>query len=345
MEIPTYNLLILGCLGAADILLFHSLAHGIRSHPDSIGELVTHSLRGPTYAALFLFIPNFEMHGAFAWALLALFVFDVGISIWDFALEQGSRRSLGGLPSGEYVLHMIMAGAFGSLVATILCFGQDWFTAPTRLLYAPAGVPSILRLILAIMAIAVLASGIQDAAAALRLGKVSPERSSGPSAQSAPLHQHRNLPEESVPLTRADAPVRQTPSWMRLVLVLAGVYNLLWGARVVIFPEAFFRWIGAPIPNYPQIWHCVGMIVGVYGVGYLFAAADPIRHWAIIFVGLLGKVLGPLGMWWSVSHGSLPASMAWTCLTNDLIWWMPFAAILFQAFRGQRHFYFAGVRR
>src|SRR5213593_4797619 len=116
MEIPTYILFLLGCLGAADIALFHSVAHGIRSHPESAGELITHSLRGPTYAALFALIPNFVMQGSFAWGLLALFVFDVAISIWDFWLEQGSRRFLGGLPSGEYVLHMFMAIFFGALV-------------------------------------------------------------------------------------------------------------------------------------------------------------------------------------------------------------------------------------
>src|SRR5215472_1227318 len=128
MEIPTYLLFALGCLGAADILLFHSVAHGIRSHVDSVGELVTHSLRGPTYAALFLLIPNFELDGLFAWALVTLFVFDVGISIWDFSLEQGSRRFLGGLPSGEYVLHMLMAMVFGALVTSFLSFGHHSFT-------------------------------------------------------------------------------------------------------------------------------------------------------------------------------------------------------------------------
>src|SRR5262245_40941283 len=116
METATYTLFLLGCLGAADIALFHSIAHGIRSHPESVRELLTHSLRGPTYAALFVLIPNCEMHGWFAWALIGLFVFDVAISILDFSLEQESRRLLGGLPSGEYVLHMLMGIAFGALV-------------------------------------------------------------------------------------------------------------------------------------------------------------------------------------------------------------------------------------
>ena len=334
MEIPTYILFLLGCLGAADIALFHSVAHGIRSHPDSVAELVTHSLRGPTYATLFLFIPNFEMHGLFAWCLMALLAFDVGISIWDFSLEQGSRRLLGGLPSGEYVLHMVMAIVFGALVATIACFGQHWFAAHTRLVYRPAAVPTVLRFALAIMAVAVFVSGIQDAAAALRLRRFGRNRSSRVLAQSGPSEAHLKPLAATVarpePHTRADIRVQKTPRGFRIALCAAGIYNLLWGALVVLFPEALFRWAGAPVPNYPQIWQCVGMLVGVYGFGYLIATRDPFRHWAVILVGLLGKILGPVGMGWSIAHNHLPARMAWICVPNDLIWWGPFALILWR---------------
>jgi hypothetical protein len=169
MENPTYILFLLGCLGAADITFFHSVAHGIRSHPNSAAELITHSLRGPTYAALFVLIPNFAMHGLFAWGLIAVFGLDVAISIWDFSLEQGSRRFLGGLPSGEYVLRMIMAMAFGGLVISFLNCAGDWFRAPTRLVYSPVAVPVFLRLIMAVMAVLVLVSGFLDAMAAFRL--------------------------------------------------------------------------------------------------------------------------------------------------------------------------------
>ncbi len=325
MEFPTYLLLVLGCLGAADIALFHSVAHGIRSHADSVGELVTHSLRGPTYAALFLFIPNFKMCGLYAWSLGILFAFDVGISVWDFSLEQHSRRFLGGLPSGEYVLHMLMAIVYGALVMAFLNGSAAWFAAPTQLAYAPAAVPILIRSTLAIMAVGVVVSGIQDAVAAIKLSIFRPSPSP-------------NLQE--VPATRAlvAAPddhrvkhVQAGKPWMQLILVAAGIYNLVWGAWVVCFPEALFRWAGVAPINYPQVWQCVGMIVGVYGLGYLLAARDPLRHWPIVLVGLLGKILGPVGMWWSVSHGTLPATMAWTCLTNDLIWWVPFAAILASA--------------
>lgn len=330
MEIPTYILFLLGCLGAADIVLFHSVAHGIRSHPDSAKELVTHSLRGPTYAALFVLIPNFALKGLFSWGLLALFVFDVGISIWDFWLEQSSRRFLGGLPSGEYVLHMLIATVFGGFVASFIYFAGDWFGAATSLAYAPAAVPGVLRLAMLTMAVLVLASGAQDAVAALRLRRMSRD----------PRIRRRDeahfFRTEFNPLDVGSCTSSQPRRWMRLVLIAAGSYNLGWGTWVVLFPSALFRWNGMPPMNFPQIWQCVGMLVGVYGAGYLIAARDPFRHWPIVFIGLLGKLLGPAGMLWSVVNHDLSAGFAWTCLTNDVIWWVPFLFILVRVSNNRR---------
>ena len=118
------------------------------------------------------------------------------------------------------------------------------------------------------------------------------------------------------------------PRWMRNVLLAAGAYNMLWGAFAVLFPSAIFRWLDMPLPNYPQLWQCIGMIVGVYGLGYAIAAFDPARHGPIVLVGFLGKVFGPLGMVQALWTGALPWGFALNCVTNDVIWWVPFALIL-----------------
>lgn len=119
-----------------------------------------------------------------------------------------------------------------------------------------------------------------------------------------------------------------TPRWMRTLLIMAAVYNIAWGLFVVICPSLPFRWAGMELPNYLSLWQCIGMIVGVYGVGYAIAASDPVRHWPIVLVGLLGKVCGPIGFVWSASRGELPWIAGLTILTNDLIWWIPFGLIL-----------------
>ncbi|MCI0335000.1 MAG: hypothetical protein L0228_17470 [Planctomycetes bacterium] len=169
MEVATWLLLVIGILGAADIALYHAASHGIRSHPDSRAELVIHSLRGPTYATLFLFVPNFALRGAYFWALVGWLIVDVAISIVDFAMERESRRFFGGLPSGEYVLHVVIAMVFGAFVASIFFGAGHWGFEPTAISWQPAAVPAVLRGLLAVMAAGVFYSGVLDALAAIRL--------------------------------------------------------------------------------------------------------------------------------------------------------------------------------
>jgi hypothetical protein len=123
---------------------------------------------------------------------------------------------------------------------------------------------------------------------------------------------------------------------MSVVLVLAGIYNLAWGAWAVLFPTHAFAHSGMLDPEkpllYPQLWQCIGMIVGVYGVGYILAARDPARHWPIVLVGFLGKFLGPIGLVFGVLTGQTRVEGLITNVTNDFIWWVPFVLILRHAY-------------
>ncbi|MEM1226274.1 MAG: hypothetical protein AAGJ40_11285 [Planctomycetota bacterium] len=126
--------------------------------------------------------------------------------------------------------------------------------------------------------------------------------------------------------------------WMKWVLLAAGIYNLVWGAWVIARPMDLFDMTGITRPIYPGIWQCVGMIVGVYGIGYAIASTNPLRHWPIVLVGFLGKIFGPIGMLqnvWMVpvgTPGRLPASWLWLNVTNDFIWLLPFGVILYASF-------------
>jgi hypothetical protein len=117
-----------------------------------------------------------------------------------------------------------------------------------------------------------------------------------------------------------DPSTTSPPSWIRGWLLAAGFYNLAWGAANIIWPNALFDFAGAKRVNYPEIWQCVGMIVGVYGIGYAIAAGDSRRHWPIVLVGLLGKIFGPIGFAWSLWNGVFPPLFGVTLLTNDLLW-------------------------
>ncbi|TQV87993.1 alkyl hydroperoxide reductase [Aliikangiella coralliicola] len=110
----------------------------------------------------------------------------------------------------------------------------------------------------------------------------------------------------------------------------AAIYNLVWGSYVVFLPSSYFELIGMPPPSYLAIWQVVGMCILVYAPGYWWASKDPIRFRHYIVIGLLGKMLGPVGFLWSAYQGLLPIEFGLTLLLNDLIWWPVFILFLRQ---------------
>jgi hypothetical protein len=124
----------------------------------------------------------------------------------------------------------------------------------------------------------------------------------------------------------------------RVLFLVAGLYNLGWGVYSAVNPQWLFKYAKMPLQNYPEIFACLGMVIGLYGILYLEVARVPERGWLLAAVGLLGKTLGPIGLITLVGRGQWPASTAILCLTNDLIWWIPFGLYLYDAwpsFRSQ----------
>src|SRR5437773_5079191 len=80
--------------------------------------------------------------------------------------------------------------------------------------------------------------------------------------------------------------------------------------------------------NHPQIFACLGMVVGLYGIIYFEVARVPERGWLLAAVGLAGKFLGPVGLTVLLVRGLWPMSTIIVCITNDLIWWLPFGLYL-----------------
>ena len=124
--------------------------------------------------------------------------------------------------------------------------------------------------------------------------------------------------------------------WMNLTLKIAAVYNLLWGAWVILFPAHFFQLTGMDPINHELVWQGMGMVIGVYGLGYWWASSDPIKHWPIIAVGLAGKIFGPIGFFYNYLAGNVPVEFMYTLITNDFIWWIPFYLILKRAYQEQQ---------
>lgn len=114
----------------------------------------------------------------------------------------------------------------------------------------------------------------------------------------------------------------------RAVFAVAGVYNIAWGIYTVLDPQWLFRLADMEPLNHPEVFACLGMVIGLYGVLYLNVARVPERGWLIAAVGLTGKVLGAIGMLIAINEGAWPLSAIVVCITNDFIWWAPFALYL-----------------
>ena len=116
--------------------------------------------------------------------------------------------------------------------------------------------------------------------------------------------------------------------WASFVLFLAALYNAAWGAIAITAPLEMLAFFGVFDQLNTEFWQCIGLFVAVYGVGYWFASTDPVRYWPFVLIGLIGKVLGPVGAALSIASGSLPTTFLWVNVTNDFVWWVPFVWIL-----------------
>ena len=123
----------------------------------------------------------------------------------------------------------------------------------------------------------------------------------------------------------------------RTTFVLAGLYNILWGLYAAIDPQYVFRFAGMEPMVHPQIFACLGMVVGLYGILYLEVARKPENGFLLAAVGLAGKVLGPIGLLVLIGQGEWPAETLILCLTNDFIWWIPFGLYLVDAHPARRN--------
>jgi len=116
----------------------------------------------------------------------------------------------------------------------------------------------------------------------------------------------------------------------RILFRAAAMYNIAFGLWTIFFPAQFFQLFGLkPLP-YPSLWSCLGMVVGLYGILYAWVADHQAEGDLIIAVGLLGKILGPLGWLDAVRRGELPSQTFPLVLCNDLVWHFPFLFYLWR---------------
>ena len=123
-------------------------------------------------------------------------------------------------------------------------------------------------------------------------------------------------------------------AWMRICLWAAALQCLVWGPFIILAPQqsAVAYGYGTP-PRDLFLWQGMGLIISLYGVGYAVAGTAPLRHWLTVLLGLLAKVLGPIGMTWAVLQGQVSPGVLRLIPVHDVIWWLPFAIIVLRGAR------------
>jgi hypothetical protein len=120
---------------------------------------------------------------------------------------------------------------------------------------------------------------------------------------------------------------------MRTSLLLAGGYHILFSLWTIAWPLHAFDILGIAHPNHPMLWSMLGLISGVLGLALLIAALDPIRHWLIVLLGFAKSVAAITAVAFAVSTGRLPAASLLFLPFDDLLWLVPFGAILWVTLR------------
>ena len=64
----------------------------------------------------------------------------------------------------------------------------------------------------------------------------------------------------------------------RVVFVLADIYNIAWGLYSAYDPQWLFRFARMPRSNYPEIFACLAMVVGLYGIIYFEVAREVVHR-------------------------------------------------------------------
>jgi hypothetical protein len=170
MKLALRLLATLALLGGFDTLYYHEW----RARLPALGrlarsELRLHAFRDFVYALLFAGLPWLAFQGWYVVILVALFLIEIILTLWDFVVEDWVRKPLGGVYPGERAMHGIMGIVYGGMLAYLVPTLQTWWNAPSELAASQPAAGEVLRWLMAAMALGVFLSGIRDMCAAAGL--------------------------------------------------------------------------------------------------------------------------------------------------------------------------------
>lgn len=124
--------------------------------------------------------------------------------------------------------------------------------------------------------------------------------------------------------------VREKPllSWMKFVLRFVAIYNVLAGLHMLILRHETYDMIGMAPPDIDFPIQLVGILVGLFGVGYYMVAKSPLENRNVLLLGFWSKFLGSCLGTYYVLRGILPPKFVLVYFFADIIYLIPFYLIL-----------------
>jgi hypothetical protein len=166
-----YLLVLQAAMGGIDTLLNHELIARLPYQASARREIGLHSVREATYGTLFVGLGWFEWHGAWAFAIAALLLLEVFVTVTDEFVENRTRV----LPQNERVLHVFLTLNYGLIAALLVPILLDWSAQPRGLQPIEPGWTSWA---LALFGAASLAWSLRDLLAWRRLASRAPSEGS-----------------------------------------------------------------------------------------------------------------------------------------------------------------------
>ncbi|MEA1952632.1 MAG: hypothetical protein U9N87_14725 [Planctomycetota bacterium] len=116
--------------------------------------------------------------------------------------------------------------------------------------------------------------------------------------------------------------------WMRPLLIFAGIFNVLAGSCMIVFYHEGYKLLGIPRPEVVLPVQVMGILVALFGVGYLLVAKNPLENRHILALGFWSKALSSALAIAYVFNGELPLVLLPIVIFSDVIYLPPFYMIL-----------------
>lgn len=151
MSTAFFLLLVVGHLGAFDVLYFHWWKCRLADRPECRREVLWHTARHLIYGLQFVWVANLRFHGAALVALAVLYAADVFVAWADVWEERDSRKAQGGLPRGEYFMHIVLSVLVGGYMMAVVAACWPDRALPAAVVVDPPAVPLVLRALMTAM--------------------------------------------------------------------------------------------------------------------------------------------------------------------------------------------------